>query len=403
MATSARIGYLGAIATDTFGNLFLGDVNNFRIRKVDAVTGIITTIAGNGIAGFSGDSGLATNAQIHPVNCEIATDDTGNIYLSDGFNFRIRKISKVTGVINTISGTGVPHHSGDGGPASAASFGSVNSITVDRLNNIYVCDSGVWIRKISTAGIISIVAGNGILGNSGDNGIATSAQITCLGMACDTNNNLFFAQPPYIRKVNVSTGIISTIAGDGSVIYNNGVSALATGIGASYICFDKYNRLYLSEASMTYSRVRVINTNGIVNVVAGNGSNGFSGDNGPSYLAKLSYPYGIVADNVGDIYIADLNNLRIRKVTKPYYLAILGLDTPQLSIFPTPTTNLLHITGLKETATYTLYEMTGRAVMAGALLPKENEINISNLATGLYLLQVQYRDGKREIRKIVKE
>jgi sugar lactone lactonase YvrE len=213
-ATSAKLGYPSGVAVDTVGNLFIAD-NYSRIRKVTPA-GIISTVAGIGGYGwFSGDGGPATAAQLHDPT-GVAVDAADDLFFADGQNQRIRKVTPA-GIISTVAGNGSAGFSGDGGPATAAQLGYPSGVAVDTAGDLFIADNGNQrIRKVTPAGIISTVAGNGIYGFSGDGGPATAAQLNLpSGVAVDTAGNIFIADGNNrIRKVTPA-GIISTVAGNG--------------------------------------------------------------------------------------------------------------------------------------------------------------------------------------------
>ena len=212
-AINAGFGGIGSmldIAVDTKGNMYV-TANDSRIRKIVLSSGIITTFAGNGVVGFGGDNGPATSAQLH-YNNYIAVDDTGNLYISDGGNYRIRKVNYVTNIINTIAGTGTSGYNGNNIPASSAQLVSPSGIKVDSGGNICFCD-GTRIREIrAKTNLIYNVGGNGISGSSGDGGPATNAEMSPHAIAFDPEWNIYFINgTPSIRKINMSTGLITTV------------------------------------------------------------------------------------------------------------------------------------------------------------------------------------------------
>ena len=256
-ASAARFCYPDGIARDTAGNLYVADTGNHRIRKIDTA-GIVSTIAGNGTGGFSGDGGAATSARLNAPRV-LALDTNDSLFVSDVNNNRVRKITK-TGIISTFAGTGDWGFSGDGGPAIAASFNLVEGLAFDSAGNLYIADT--WnhrIRRVSTTGVISTVVGSGPTGQSqgafaGDGGPALSARLNSpKGIAFDKiGNTLYIADVANfrVRKVNAA-GQISTIAGNG----NNGsprdrVPATLTSLYPLYIGVDPSRNLWVDAYSL---------------------------------------------------------------------------------------------------------------------------------------------------------
>ena len=315
-AAGAQLDQPRGLAMDAAGNLYIADGNNCRIRKV-ATNGIITTVAGNGTPGYSGDGGQATNAQL-AYQLGVAVSASGELYIADSYNHRVRKVS-VNGTITTVAGTGTPGYSGDGGPAISAQINNINGVAVDADGNLYISDYGNYrIRKVSANGIITTFAGTGAQGYSGDRGPAVSAQISTLwGLALDAGGNLFVADylNHRIRKV-AANGIITTVAGTG--LYGSlGDGGPATSANLAYptgVAVDTAGNLYLVDGD-NYS-IRKVSTDGVITTIAGTGSAGYSGDGGRAMSAQLGAIWGIVADPAGNVYVADSGNNAIR-VLKP--------------------------------------------------------------------------------------
>ncbi len=224
-ATSAEFNTPTDVAVGSNGAIYIADRLNYRVRKIDGA-GIVSTVAGTGAAGYNGDGIIATSAEINNV-WSIAVDNIGNLYLADADNNRVRKVD-TAGVIYTVAGDGTAGYSGDGGPATTAQLSSPVSVTLDDSGNLYIADYNNYsIRKVNTAGVISTYAGTGVGGYTGDGGPATSATFGRLGgMAFDKFGNLFIADDnSRIREVN-SSGIINTVAGNGTNNYNGEGSPL---------------------------------------------------------------------------------------------------------------------------------------------------------------------------------
>lgn len=316
LAYYAKLNQPNDVAYDkTKKQYFIADINNHRIRKVDS-NGVITTIAGTGVAGFSGDGGVGTHAKINsPVS--VAVDMQGNVYFSDQSNRRIRKLY-VNGLIHTIAGTGVNGYNGENIAATSAQLSSVSGLCVDTVGNIYFTDYGNQrIRKINVnTGLVNTIAGNGTTGFSGDGGVATSAQINFpYGIYVDGNGNVFFADlnNNRIRKIN-SSGIISTVAGNGTQGYNgDNINAInASLFHPSGVKTDDDGNMFIAD--LYNHRIRKVDVNGIITTIAGNGIIGYSGDGGPSTLARLNYPSNLAFDGDGNILVTDLLNHVIRRV-----------------------------------------------------------------------------------------
>ncbi len=311
IATAGELNMPAAVAADDAGNIYIADENNNRIRKVSS-TGIITTIAGNGTPGYSGDGGIATNAQLHnPVG--ICLDGAGIIYVADMYNNAIRKITP-SGIITTIAGNGTNSYTGDGGAATAATLFFPTSVFVSSSNEIYISDNqNNVIRKVNIAGIITTIVGTGTKGFSGDGGAATSATLRLpYGVTVDNLGNIFIADlgNNRVRIVN-SEGIINTYAGPGTYTGDGAAAVKATLNRPQGVATDGLGNFYIAD---TYnSRIRKVDTRGLITTIAGTGVQGNTGDGGQATAAQFFYPYSIAADKLGNIYILDTNNA-VRKI-----------------------------------------------------------------------------------------
>lgn len=305
------------VAVDPFGNVYIADDGNNRIRKVTP-QGIISTIAGSGTAGFSGDGGPAALAQLRGPSA-VAVDASGNVYIADAGNQRIRKVTAATGTITTVAGTGTFGFSGDGGPATAAQLfiAAGALLAVDGLNNLYIADSfNNRVRKVTANGVINTVAGTATGGFSGDGGAAVAAQLRIPNaVAVDSEGQLYILDSGNgrLRKVT-SAGVISTVAGRGGAAFSGdgGPAAAAQFSLPTSVAVDTAGNVYVADTNNR--RIRQITTDGIIRTVAGNGASGSDGDGGPAASAQLSGAAAVAVDGAGNFYIAEQTNNSIRKV-----------------------------------------------------------------------------------------
>lgn len=384
-ALLAALYYPNGVAIDATGNIFISEPN--RIRKVN--TSGLTTIYGGTFGGFSGDGGLAINAQLESQ--AVAVDGLGNVYSADWFNHRIRKIT-TTGIISTIAGNGLSNFSGDGGMAVNASINGPYGLTVDAIGNIYIADTyNNRIRKINTAGIITTIAGNGVQGYSGDGGLAVSAALNNpMGITFDASGNLYIADwnNNRIRKVNTS-GIITTVAGTGlsSFSGDGGLASSATLNSPSGVACDRFGNLFIADQSNL--RVRIVNSAGIINTIAGAGTYGYSGDGGPAINAEFKQPWGICTDWYGNLYIADKDNYRIRMITNVTGLFELENKNTEITVFPNPSNGKITIeTNSVENEKLEIYTVNGELVNQQPLQNKIT-IDVSFLNNGIYYLLIK--------------
>jgi sugar lactone lactonase YvrE len=346
VATASSLAYPQAVAVDREGNVYIVD-NGPYIHKVNPTTGISIVVAGNGGYGFSGDGGLAIRAQLlNPTG--IAVDNIGNLYISDYGNYRIRKVD-TSGIINTIAGTGGTGYSGDGGLAMYATFGYIYGIAVDLAGNIFVADAGSeCVRKIDvTTGKINTVAGNhygqGTLfgGYSGDGGPATDAEFNY----------------------------------------------------AKYIAVDKNGNLYISD--LNNQRVRKVDSAGIINTIAGDGVPGYNGDGDKPASRELYAPKGVAVDANGNVYIAEKSNNRIRMMTQSdVAVKQVNANDGKVSIYPNPATDEITIRANSGVySSVSIFNCIGQAMVIQEIKATQTKVNISELPCGVYYAKFIGKSG----------
>ncbi len=421
-ATNAEIRWPAALCLDNANNIYIAEAGNNRIRKISFSTGIITTLGGTGAHGFSGDNGPATDAQFLCPDA-VFIDTIGNVYVADGGNHRIRKISQITGIITTVAGSGpaglgLGSDGGDGGPATDAKINGPTGLCLDKYGNIFIADWGNnKIKRVEAAtGIISTVAGNGSAIYSGDGIQATNAGISgAYQVFVDNSGNIFICDQwnHAVRKVSATTGIITTVAGTGPAGYtgDNGLATNAQLNQPSGIFVDKQENIFIAEYGNGVIR-KVDGATGIITTVAGIGTLGYSGDCGPATNAQLNC-VDVFLNDYGTLFIADSYNDRIRMV-RDTTLKV-GIASPQpspqverevLSLFPNPVHDELTIEGA-EGSEVKIFNLLGQEVnsFGNLRMIKEKEtINISTLPNGVYMVQmVASLNGLRTTRRFVKE
>ncbi len=344
---------------DAFGNIYIVELAGY-VRRIDARTNVITTIAGTGAPVFGGDGGAATAASlVSPKG--IAADAAGNLYISDAGDLRIRKIAAATQIITTIAGSGHGPSSGDGGSALSASFSALGALAMDGQGNLFIVD-GDRIRRITAAGAISTAAGNGLSGFAGDGGSAALAEVNLpaglavdgagdlfiadtgnqrirmvasgaitsiagttqngdgglapggvlnnpMGIAVNAAGDLFISSGAVVRKVTQSTGVISTFAGGGTST-QDGVPALQAQLNPIGLAADSAGNLLIGEPGL----IRRVDAAGTITTIAGTGAQGYSGDGGPAAQAQVGYVTAMAFDASGNLLFADAGNKRVRRI-----------------------------------------------------------------------------------------
>jgi sugar lactone lactonase YvrE len=313
-ASAARLLGPTAVSLDSAGNFYVADASNHRIRKIDA-KGIITTFAGTGDPGHSGDGGPAAAARLsHPYGVRVAPD--GSVLIADQGNHCVRRV-EADGTIRTIAGTGVSGLSGDGGPAVEAMLECPDDVVVDLDGTIYIADADSRrVRKVTPDGLISTYAGGGRRGESGDGGPATAATLQPVALALDDAGNLYVADLENHRVRMITTeGTIHTLAGTGRRGFDeDGIPADSARLSEPCgVVFDCEGCLLIADSGNC--RIRRIEPDGTISTVAGNGTRGFGGDGGAAERAMIAIPDILAADERGRIYVADHRNHRIRRLT----------------------------------------------------------------------------------------
>jgi hypothetical protein len=397
------------VACDASGNLYISDEGDC-IRKINT-SGIISTIAGmGGIGGYSGDGGPATAAELY-LPYGVAVDSSGNIYIADGYYSRIRKVD-TSGIISTFAGSAATGYSGDGGPATDAELNNPWGLAVDASGNLLIADwSNYRIRKVNKSGVISTFAGNGTGAFSGDGGQATAAELYLpYGVACDTFGNVYIADGGNNRvRIVKKSGIISTFAGNGFGAPHSGGYSGDGGpaIAAEFynpmgVVVDNYGNIYIADD--LNQRIRIINTSGIISTFAGNGTSGFFGDGGPATSAEFYGPGGLALDASGNIYIPDFTNHRVRKVTsKSLGVIDLSPTSNEVNIYPIPNTGFFTISGITSGQVLELYNYLGQKLSSTIADKTTMQFDISSQANGIYLIRIQNKNGSIfATKKIVK-
>ncbi|MCW3120881.1 MAG: hypothetical protein JWQ38_373 [Flavipsychrobacter sp.] len=407
VATEAGFSQLWGVAVDNSGNVYIADGN--VVRKIDHATGIIGTFAGGGSCSgtYCGDGGPATAAKLNGCTA-LALDNAGNLYIADVGNFAVRKVDAV-GIITTVAGNGTCGYTGDNGAATAAQLNYPAGLYAAATGELYIADGGVVsvLRKVSASGIITTIAGTGAYGFSGDGGAATAAQLSFpQGVTMDTAGNAFIADVANgaIRRIDKG-GIITTYAGNGAGS-KDGIPATAMALSEpTDVVTDTFGNLFITDKFN--DKVRKVNAVGIITTVAGSGAHGSGGDKGPATAASFMGVYGIAKDNAGNLYVTDIGAHVVREII-PTMAPI--LETPVLtekdgiSVFPNPGKGIFNITvsaPLDEDVVIEVTDIAGK-VVARVHGTTNNAIYLQERApAGIYILSAGTSHGNYRTKLIL--
>ncbi|GAA3282378.1 NHL repeat-containing protein [Streptomyces lavendulae] len=400
------------VAVDTAGNVYIAEYQNHRVRRLDATTGNITTVAGNGVAGYMGDGGDATLARLyHPI--DVAVDRQGNLFIADQYNHRVRKVDPVSGQITTYAGTGVLGNTGDGSPATQARLNYPYGVAADSAGSIYIADTNNHkIRKVDPKGVINTFAGDGYAGSIGDGGPATKARLYYpQGVAVGDSGDVYIADSSNnkIRKVvpDPATGYgdISTVAGSGTPGFDGDagpaeLAKLNNPVRITVVRGSQGEDYYFSDTNN--HRVRRVTvdssstpTKTVIHTVAGNGNTQWQGDGTPANSTTLYNPWGCAADSQGNVYIADRYTQRVRMLS--------GTTAPtRIDVRPGGLTNLI-VNGDKGNPGVVVENTAGGTPAPQAVrvtLPSTGELKfLREGVPGRYVLTV-WNDREDEARRL---
>jgi len=419
-ATAATFDKPGALVFDGSGNIYVADGLNFCVRKINSV-GIITTIVGDGINGYSGDGGQATAAKVSGVK-QIAIDGSGNMFIADAGNNVIREINS-SGIISTVAGNGTAGFSGDGGNATNAELNSPLGVGIDNFGNIIIADNNnQTIRMVNPSGIITTIAGTpGTSGYSGDGGNATMAKLSSpQNIITDISGNIYISEGgnDIIRIIN-SSGIIRTFAGNGTSGYSGDGSAATNAefslpIGMSIDCSGNF---FIADANNNV--IRKINTSNIVSTIVGNGTSGYSGNGGAATAALMSNPNGVAIDENENIYVGEIGNQIIRKIgpglcntcrfgsiqNSKYGESV---QENQYTLFPNPSTGTIFINQTfeeKGTIMVNIINFVGQVIFSKnfEFITGTAEVDIADVKPGIYFVELKDDKGRIKNYKLIIE
>ena len=406
-ATAFALAGPTGIWVDKNKNVLVADFEDMRIRKIDPQDTLFT-IYGVGSPGYSGDSGMASAAHLRNPD-GVCMDTAGNVYITEWYNDVVRKVDATTGIITTVCGNGTGGYGGDNGPATAANMETPGPAWVDNAGNIYIPDYGNHrIRKVNAAtGIITTIAGVGVAGYTGDNGAATAATLSYPNsVTVDTSGNVFISDygNNCIRRVDAVTGIITTVVGTGAAGYfgDGGIAVAARLRHPNYVFADKKGFIYLSDNGNNV--IRAVNASGFIHTVAGTGEFGYSGDGGPATAAKFNSPASVYVNDSGIIFIADGLNSVIRRVD-PGKDAVQNITKDNtFSMYPDPCDGkfTLVIPYLHSETSVTVYNCMGQMIYQSAISDQHTDVDLSTTPAGIYYVQCSSSEGTTTRKLVVR-
>ena len=384
---AARFINPSSVAIDASGNIYVADTGNHLIRKI-TTAGVVSTFAGSRLQGSTDGTGTAASFR-YPSG--VAVDASGNIFVADSSNHLIRKIT-AAGVVSTFAGSGAVGNAD--GTGTGASFRYPNGVAVDASGNIFVADKdNHLIRKITAAGVVSTFAGFGAEGS--EDGTGTSASFRYPnGVAVDVSGNIFVADlgNHKIRKITAA-GVVTTFAGSGAAGRVDGTGTAASFRYPNGLAVDATGNIFIADSSNHL--IRKITAAGVVSTFAGSGAIG--NYNGIGTAASFSYPYGVVVNASGDIFVADWNNHMIRKITPELTTTV--YEFKNLNSYPNPAQNEYYI-NIEEKAVAEMYTILGNKVDEKNLTNGINALDLSNLQTGVYIIKISNEKGYQIIKLV---
>lgn len=402
-AATAQFNTPTGIAIDGSGSIFIADQYNSRIRKL-STSAVVSTYAGTGAFSFS-DGPVATAELKYPYG--VAVDAAGTVYIADQVNNRIRVVS-TSGIVSTLAGTGVAGYLD--GPGATAKFNGPKGIAVDAIGNVYVGEgNGLRIRKIDVAGNVTTIAGTGVFGYL--DGPGTTAMFGVpTALAVDAVGNIYVGDVSHIRKIDVMNNV-TTYAGSGLAGFADGPALSATFASAEGIAIDAAGNLYIADA--TNHRIRKITTAGMVSTLAGSGAYGYL--DGAASTAQFHTPNGVAVDAVGNVYVIDQYNKRVRKISGVTTdLSDNTTSKPVFELYPNPTSELININvsnlSVTEMVTeqgrsieVTITNTLGQVVLNDKITNTQSSFNVQHFVSGVYFVTVTDSKGNTSVKKIIKE